>query len=174
MIASSILAARARLLAAGGGRGPRVHAMLGYDFMLHQSGCPFLIEINTNPMLTPQAGWHGMLVRRLAHDYIQVALDTLLPPAAPLSPPPLDGEHVSEWEGSGWVTLLSAGPCAPPALFATKASNGGLVLCPAQSNKTAAPVAAREAEAAASCSVEAAAAKTLSQGRAPELIAAAA
>jgi len=175
LIASSILAARPRLLATGGSRGPHVHAMLGYDFMLHQSGRPLLIEVNANPMLTPQAGWHGLLVRRLMHDYVQVALDPLFPPAAP-PPPPLDGEQVAGWQGSGWITLLAAGPCVPPAQFATKASNGGLVLHQALPDQAAAPVVARAAAAAAAGPTYAAAAEThaLSQGQVPAPVAASA
>jgi hypothetical protein len=101
LIASSILAARLRLLAAGGSRGPRVQSLRGYDFMLHQSGRPLLIEVNANPMLSPQAGWHDLLVRRLMHDYMQVALDPLFPPAAPPPPPPLDGRYWMDYAARG-------------------------------------------------------------------------
>ena len=106
--------------------------MLGYDFMLHESGRPFLIEVNANPMLASQASWHGMLVRRLAHDYVSLALDPIFPAVLQPPCPPLDGSHVADWQGSGWVNLVASRSTTPPPIFSAKASKGGYVLCPRQ------------------------------------------
>ena len=87
-------------------------ALFGYDFLLTAAGRPVLIEVNANPMLSPNNGWraalpvptlrlaptptlslalalaitvalarHALLLARLAHDYLRLALDARWPPA---------------------------------------------------------------------------------------------
>ena len=60
------------LLQAGGGR--TVCALLGYDFMVTSDGRPFLIEVNANPLLAAQCGWHEKLLQRMSDDYVALAL----------------------------------------------------------------------------------------------------
>ena len=35
-------------------------ALFGYDFLLTAAGRPVLIEVNANPMLSPNNGWHAL------------------------------------------------------------------------------------------------------------------
>ena len=84
-------------------------ALFGYDFLLTAAGRPVLVEVNANPMLSPNNGWranlplplplpltltltltpaltvalprHALLLARLAHDYLRLALDERWPPA---------------------------------------------------------------------------------------------
>ena len=134
LIVDAVLAARRELLAGlreqGGGR--QVVQLMGFDIMLTAGGWPFLIECNANPLIAAQSPWHGLLVARMIDDYVQLAADQSffggrVPPPQPRAP--LDGTHVAQFEGTGFV-LLAGRPTEahPEPLFALTAHNGQLTL----------------------------------------------
>lgn len=133
LIADAALAARKELVGGlkehGGGR--RVVQLFGYDFMITASGQPFLIECNANPLIAAQNPWHEQLVTRMVDDYVGLAADGSFfdhaPP--PMPRPALDGSHVSEFEGSGFV-LLAGRPTEshPTPAYQVATIGGELVL----------------------------------------------
>ncbi len=134
IVADAALAARKELI--GGlrehGRGRRVCALLGYDFMVSATGVPCLIECNANPLLAAQNEWHGQLVARMVDDYVGLAADGPAAVAAGTvsrTPrPPLDGVHCTAFDGSGFqllvgrpVALATEGPADATSSDATQA-----------------------------------------------------
>ena len=109
LVVDAVLSSRRELLHGlkehGGGRG--VVALLGYDFMIAKNGRPFLIEVNNNPLIAAQNPWHDQLVHRMIDDYVTLAADYTFfegtPP--PMPRPPLDGKHVKDFEGNGFLLL---------------------------------------------------------------------
>ena len=113
-----------------------------------------LIEINANPMLSANNGWHAQLLQRLAHDYLRLALDGRWPPAAPPPPPPpLDGVEVEQFN-EGWLCLLHAaagtGVGGPPRFRTQTTASGVCVRAP----QAASPAAAAEGAAGGPTSPE--------------------
>ena len=133
IVCDSILAARPLLLRglSEAGRGldamrrgaaearPTTCVLWGYDFMVTDDGHRYVIEVNGNPMMSEQCEWHGILVARMMHDWVELALDSRYPPAQPVPPPEVDGREVEPFEGSGWQPLLRPGDSA--ATFQTRA-----------------------------------------------------
>jgi hypothetical protein len=169
-MADATLAARGALLSglAAAGRGGEarrraglgVVALFGYDFMITAEGRPVLIEINANPMLSANNGWHAQLLQRLAHDYLRLALDERwLPAAPPPPPPPLDGVEVEQFD-EGWLCLLHAaagtGVGAPPRFRTQTTASGVCVRAP----QSASPAVAAEGAAGGPTAPEGGSAET--------------
>ena len=154
LVADAALASRRELLQGlrDHGRGRRICALLGFDFMVSARGAPFLIECNANPLLAAQNPWHDLLVGRMVDDYVAIAADgTFFSPTATPSPrPPLDGIHCKERaeegetapgeaQGSGFVQLLGRPTAAHRApLFGVTTVGGVLVLHRSEEERAAA------------------------------------
>jgi len=105
--------------------------LVGFDIMLTAGGWPFLIECNANPLIAAQNPWHGLLVARMMDDYVTLAADQPFfgGRAAPPQPrPPLDGAHVAEFEGSGFVLLVGRPTEAHPTPLLPLVAHDGLLL----------------------------------------------
>jgi len=167
-IADAVLAARKELLGSlrQQGRGRRVCALLGYDFMVSASGVPCLIECNANPLLAAQSPWHGMLVKRMVDDYVSLAADGPLAASGvggncgpPLPRPPLDGVHCPEFEGSGFLLLVGR----PPTASLPSPSTSSSTTMPSKSLPKPSPLPPPPAAPLASAAAEAVAAETAAE-----------
>jgi hypothetical protein len=54
--------------------------IFGYDFMIDQNLCPWLIEINTNPCIEETSALLKMYLPRMINDCFKLTLDPLFPP----------------------------------------------------------------------------------------------
>ena len=158
LMCDAVLASRRELLLGlrEHGRRRTACALLGYDFMVTESGRPYLIECNANPLLAAQNPWHDRLVTRMVDDYVEIAADATfflsdasadsaakadgagggayVAPVAPagaaepIDRPPLDGVHCKQMDGNGF-RLLVGRPTGlhPSSMFAV--SQVGSVMC---------------------------------------------
>ncbi len=63
-----------------GNLGRESFELFGYDFMIDEDFRVWLIEVNTNPYLGVQNGWHGKLLEEMSEDLVQLTIDTKFPP----------------------------------------------------------------------------------------------
>ena len=60
----------------------RLHCMeiLGYDFMIDNSGKPWLIEVNTNPCLELSSSYLSILIPTMVENALRIGVDSMFPP----------------------------------------------------------------------------------------------
>jgi hypothetical protein len=119
LIADTILAARDDLLGAlhhAKATGASFGALVGIDLIVERGGRPLLIEVNPSPGMMPQNAWHAKYFRRLLDDYVAICTDHAAQPTDG-SRPAVDGVHVPNYKGHGWIPLLRGSAAASPPLF---------------------------------------------------------
>ena len=130
LVCDAVLASRKELLLGlrEHGSGRNVCALLGYDFMITSSGQPFLIECNANPLLAAQNPWHDLLVTRMVDDYVSLINTQYFDhdPIAEQPRPSLDGVHVDDFGGSGFVLLAGRPTDAHPQPMFELTTIGGV------------------------------------------------
>ena len=74
--------------------------LLGFDFMVDCDLNSYLIEVNTNPCLSTLSENQGVLINKLVHDTLRIAVVPTfgLSPKENLVPPPDPHSHVTDFE----------------------------------------------------------------------------
>jgi hypothetical protein len=105
-------APRAQAPGAAGSR--HTFELLGLDFLLTEDFKAYFIEVNTNPSLDHQAGWHGKFVDVMVDRLLALVLAHSVP-EAPAAPPLPAGTEEADWFSAGDAAADADGARFRPA-----------------------------------------------------------